>query len=154
MQIVISIQDIWRRYEEQSRALLNLGVEVEDVVKLAYGFAAISAQPNLPYVHGVTHQHGNDIITLARNLLIDRLPHDDRLPFSRQSGYGIGDQTVFHLVDVVGEISLMLVDAVVKQVGSWPMELRLYRFVGPDLVLYLREDHSEIVRHRIAQSRP
>lgn len=150
MQIVIGIRDIWVRYEEQSKALLNLGIEVQDVVKLAYGYAAVSAQPKGTPVFGL-HDRGNDIMTLAKNLLIDRLPHDDRLPFSRQSGYGIGDRTVFQLVDIVGEISLMLVDAVIKQVGSWPPQLTLFRFLGPDLVLHLSEEHSGIVRHRFAQ---
>lgn len=150
MYIIISIHDIWRRYTEQSIALQNVGLEVKDVVHLAFGFAAISASPG-PVV-GV-HQSSGNIFTEVSNLLVDRLPLTNRLPFTRQPAYGVNDTIVYHVVDIIGEISQMLIDAVVNQIGSFPPQLRLLHLTGPDLVLTISEEGRELLRDCQTQSR-
>lgn len=147
MQIVIRIQDIWTRYAEDSLALKNVGVTVEEVVHLAFGYAVLTCQTR-PVSLG--HRAGGDIFTLVTNLLADRLPIDDRLPGLRQSVYGGHSAIVYKVVDMVGEISHMLADAVIQQLGTFPPYLRLLRFVGPDLVLILNEEHRESLSYRIA----
>lgn len=146
MQIIISINDIWRRYTEQSLALKNVGVDVNRVIHIAYGYAVVSANAEAVYP---THTTGRNIFTEVSSLLIDRLPHNDRLPFTRQSAYGGNNDTlVYHVVDLIGEISQMLIDAVVHQLGSFPPHLRLLRFVGPDLVLTTNnEEDREFLRY-------
>jgi hypothetical protein len=134
MIIVIKIQDIWKRYDEETRALRNIGISIEDAVKLAYGFAVVSCHP-CPVVPA--QRSRADVFTAIRNLLVDRIDAIDRLPFSRQSGYGGNDRELFLAADIVGEISRMLADAVIQQLGSFPPKLRLTRFIGPDLVLTL-----------------
>ncbi len=142
--IVIAIREIWARFEEDSHALLNSGLTVRDAVFLAYGFAVLS---NLRYGQQSMTPTG-DIFSAVRNLLIDRLPMDDtrlsRLPFSRQSGYGVDDQMVYRVVDIVGEISQMLSNAVIHQLGHFPPNLQLSRFTGLDLVLHLNNEDSRV----------
>ncbi|WJJ55222.1 hypothetical protein [Xanthomonas phage RTH11] len=149
MLIVIAIQDIWKRFGEDSQALQNIGLQVEDVVKLAYGYACLT---NRPYAHEAMIPVSANIFTAVRDLLVDRLPFDDRLPFTRQSGYGVNDQVVHRVVDIVGEISQMLSDAVIRQVGHFPAGLILQRLMGPDLVLYYNTEDSR-VPHPFAESR-
>lgn len=150
MVIVIAIRDVWHRYGDDSRVLSNVGIKVEEVVQLAFGFAAISCQTSC------LRTTSCDIVGVVSELLrsrrqeieivgtVDKLEqikqrqhkvHTSRLPFMRQSGYGHNDPEVFRIVDIVGEISHMLVDAVIRQVGHFPPKLRLLKFIGKDLVL-------------------
>lgn len=150
MHIVIPIRDIWMRYAEDSRALSNMGIKVEEVVHLAFGYAAATCQM-APTIHS---HRGFHIFEHVTNLLVDRLPHtDDRLPFSRQSAYGAvgADIRVHQVVDIVGEVSRMLVDAVTSLLGSFPPQLRLLRFAGPDLVLIIDEETRGFLCDRVSQ---
>ena len=144
MLIVIPIQDIWRRFAEDSRVLSNMGITVKDIVHLAFGYAAASCVTSdvaLPH-------RGFHIFEAVSNLLVDRLPQPDRLPFPRQSAYGaLGDPRLHQVVDIVGEVSQMLADAVIHQLGSFPPQLRLLRFVGPDLVLIINEEDRDFLRN-------
>jgi len=148
MYIVIPIQDIWKRFAEDSRALGSMGVTVKDVVHLAFGYAAascIATSVALPH-------RGFHIFESVTNLLVDRLPQTDRLPFSRQSAYGANADTRVHqVVDIVGEVSHMLADAVTRQLGSFPPNLRLLRFVGPDLVLIINEEDRDFLCDSVAE---
>lgn len=148
MIIVIAIRDIWRRFDEESLALKNLGLEVPEVIQLAFGYAALSAYPG-PVV--LPHSTSNNIFVAVKTLLQDRLPHNDRLSFTRQSGYGLGDQVVYKVVDIVGEISSMLADAVIQQLGSFPPQLRFGRCLGKDLTLTLEQGHTLHAHRRFAQ---
>lgn len=142
MIIVIKIQEIWQRYEEESLALKNVGISVEEAVHLAFGFAALSTQP---VIGSSSHRAGYSIFTIIRNKLFEQTGTIDRPPLSRGSGYGLNiddDRKVFWVVDVIGEISRMLADAVIHQLGSFPPQLRLLRFIGPDPVLIINEEHS------------
>lgn len=148
--LVIAIRDIWERFEEDSHALANCGLSVKDAVYLAYGYASLS---NRPRASDLRIPVGDSIFTAVRSLLTDRLPmEDDRLPFSRQPGYGVNDQMVYRVVDIVGEISHMLSNAVIRQLGSFPAYLELSKFTGKDLVLQLNTEDSR-VSHPFAESR-
>lgn len=147
--IVIAIREIWERYEEDSRALQHCGLSVQDAVFLAFGFAALSNRSAWSHTSIPVPP---DIFTAVRNLLIERLPmDDDRLPFTRQPGYGVDDLIVYRVVDIVGEISHMLSNAVNRQLGSFPPDLQLNRFTGLDLVLHLNNEESR-VPHSFAKS--
>ena len=150
MIIVIAIRDIWRRYDEESRALTNMGLTVPEVVRLAFGYATLSVRPDAVVA---THTGQSNIFATVRNLLVDRMPYRDRLPFSRQSGYGLDDQAVYKVVDIIGEISLMLADAVIAQLGSFPPQLRMSRCIGQDLTLIYNEEHSPYVHRRLDEGR-
>ena len=152
MYITIAIREIWKRFDEDSLRLKHLGLRVPDLLQLAFGYAALSTYPETP-PHSPRY-YRTDIFTAVRNLLIDRMPHSDRLPFTRQSGYGVDDQLIYQVVDMIGEISRMLADAVIRQLGSFPLQLRLFRCIGPDLILLLDEDSREFVHHRSSDSRP
>ncbi len=140
--IIIAIRDIWIRFEEESQALTHAGLSVEDAVKMAFGYAALSNRR--PWGRQ-TVPVAVDIFTAVRNLLIDRLPmDDDRLPFTRQSGYGVNDMLVYRVVDIIGEISHMLSNAVIMQLGQFPANLQLNSFTGLDLVLHLNSEDSRV----------
>ena len=134
MIIVIKIQDIWKRYDEESLALKNIGISIKDAVKLAYGFAAVSCHP-----HPVASVQRSrvDVFSALQNLLVDQIGLWGHLPCRMQSVYGENCRELFLAADIIGEISRMLADAVIEQLGSFPPKLRLSRFIGPDLVLTL-----------------
>jgi hypothetical protein len=136
MVIVIKIQDIWIRHDEESLALCNVGLSVKEAVTMAFGFAAIS---QLPANTSIATYGRCDIVSAVRDVMSNHLSAIDRLPLPRKSGYGLEDvdnnRGVLWIVERIGEISHMLADAVIKQLGTFPPQLRLLRFIGQDLVL-------------------
>lgn len=119
-------------------------------MRLAYGYAVLSSNPGPIHRPYQGHQ-GYHIFQKVADLLVDRLPIKDRLPVTRQSVYGVGeDKIVYQVVDIIGEVSRMLADAVISQIGSFPPQLRLERFIGPDLVLAINEENRDSLRNRVA----
>lgn len=147
MQIIVSIRDVWERYGDQrSRFLANLGLQVEDLVHFAFGFMVMSQQPPPSRVDGV----GMDSVfrQVARLL-------NDRLPAGQSVVYGPSDPTVHRVVDAIGEISHLMADSVTRQIGSFPTDLRLLTFTGPDIILTTNENSREPqVRHHLTSGRP
>lgn len=141
MIIVIPIREIWQRFDEQSAGLKNLGVTVELAVQTAFGFAVQSAQGQAMQSPQSAVSFEMLVLHLLR-LLNDQLPSNGQLVYDRNS------PQLHHLVDVIGEISYMLADTVIRQLGQFPLTLRLERFTGPDLVLSLDDEDNRESVHR------
>lgn len=145
MNIIVSIRDVWERFgEHRSRYLANLGLKVEDLVHIAFGFVVLSQHPR-PKAGAV----GMDAIfrQVARLL-------NDRLPAGQSVVYAPSDATVHRLVDAIGEISHLMADSVTRQIGGLPPDLRLLSFTGPDIILTTNEDPRETHQcHRLTSGR-
>lgn len=142
MQIIVSINDVRHRYdEENSRVLTNLGLKLEDLVSYAFGFMVGSMQSHRPLAQFGMRGH-DDIFAHVTRLLNDQLPIEGRLVYARNH------PSVHRVVDMIGEISQILADDVVRQIGHVPANLTLTRFIGPDLILSVNEDYRERSVHR------
>lgn len=148
MQIIVSIHDVRQRYDaENNRVLANLGLNLEDLVAFAFGFMVGSMQRHRPPSQFGLRGH-DDIFTQVARLLNDQLPSDGQLVYARNH------PSVHRVVDMIGEISQILADDVVRQIGHVPAHLQLHRFIGPDLILSVNEDYRErSVRYRLPAGR-
>lgn len=138
MIIVIAIRDIWQRYDHDSLVLGRVGVCPKAVIKLAFGFACLSCQSEIAKnIHSIA---APNVFNAVNQLIGGRDLDINRLPAKRQSIYDPHFSDTYRIVDIVGEISRMLVDAVIRQIGSFPARLTLHRFIGHDIVLKYPED--------------
>lgn len=116
------IDSAWTlRYRGRDNPLLSK----QEVVSLAFYFARATVNPsgaNRPSTF-------QELQTQLRRKIIDRLPD------MRQSDFCRVDNMTADLIDLIGEFSRMIIDAVVRILGAFPSSAYLIRHVGPDLLI-------------------
>lgn len=130
--VIIPIADVLRYFADDQRAFSKLGLDVTDVIESAIAYAVAGTRSaETPVTFSVPLVNINAHVQAYR-LIVERGRHPDEV-----LAVGPSHRDVHRLVDIIGEIAHHLTEALLLNLGTVPLQTRLLRFLGRDIILQI-----------------
>lgn len=130
--VIIPIEDVWHEMAQDYRLFSHLELDPADVVKTAIAYAIAGTRTDdQPLVFSNPFARANAHMQ-AYHLIVNQAKYPDEVLEE-----GATHLDVHRLVDIIGKVSYRLTEALLLNVGSVPMQTRLHRFLGRDIILQI-----------------
>lgn len=130
--VIIPIEDVWHELNQDYRLFSHLELDPSEVIKAAIAYAIAGTRTeDSPLVFTNTFARVNAHMQ-AYQLIIDRAQYPDEV---MQEGASHLD--VHRLVDIIGKVAYRLTEALLLNLGTVPLQTRLHRFLGRDIILLI-----------------
>lgn len=130
--VIIPIEDVWHEMAQDYRLFSHLELDPADVVMASVAYAVAGTrtddQPLVftnPYTRVNAHMQ-------AYRLIVERARYPDEILQE-----GAMHMDVHRLVDIIGKVAYRLTEALLLNLGTVPMQTRLHRFLGRDIILQI-----------------